>query len=241
MGNGVTDVTWTSGPWSLPHRGGVFPGCESDGSAVPLTCGAVASRNLLWGGVRGERARIGDSTVAPREPRRLIPLSLLAVLTIASGATTLASSQTSNFVVGSEGVVVYEVPDLAGATSTQSGQSVDGVGCQTQAKEVVKYHIHIHIHVAIDVDGLMVRLPGGIGITQPPLVERYPSGDFYDVGLYDCLYRLHTHVADEIIHVEAPAKQTFTPASSSTFGISHWGCRALARRRVSSSTRTAGA
>ena len=146
--------------------------------------------------------------MTPRRARSLTPKALLAVLAIASGATAWASSRTSNSVVGSEGVVVYNVPDLAGATSTRSGQKVDGVGCQTQAKEVVKYHIHIH--VAIYVDGRMVRLPGGIGITPPPLIERYPSGDFYDVGLYDCLYWLHTHVADGIIHVEAPAKQSFT-------------------------------
>ena len=151
---------------------------------------------------------MGDSTAAPREVRRLIPFALLAVLTIASGATAWVSSRTLNSVVGSEGVVVYNVPDLARAASTRPGQIVDGVGCQTQANETVKYHIHIH--VALYVDGRMMRLPGGIGITQPPLVEKYPSGKFYDVGLYDCLYWLHTHVADGIIHVEAPAKQSFT-------------------------------
>jgi len=36
------------------------------------------------------------------------------------------------------------------------------------------------------------------------------AGVFDDVGLYDCLYWLHTHAADGIIHVEAPAKENFT-------------------------------
>ncbi|HVA52669.1 MAG TPA: hypothetical protein VNF05_04060, partial [Acidimicrobiales bacterium] len=40
--------------------------------------------------------------------------------------------------------------------------------------------------------------------------QHYASGPFDDVGLYDCLYWLHTHVADGIIHVEAPKKQSFT-------------------------------
>ncbi|OYV64554.1 MAG: hypothetical protein B7X07_06050 [Actinobacteria bacterium 21-64-8] len=69
---------------------------------------------------------------------------------------------------------------------------------------------HIHIHVSVYVNGQMMRLPGGVGITKPPLIEKYKAGNFYDVVLYDCLYWIHTHVADGIIHVEAPVKQSFT-------------------------------
>ena len=73
---------------------------------------------------------------------------------------------------------------------------------------MVKYHIHIH--VSVYVNGPMMRLPGGVGITKPPLIEKYKTGNFYDVGLYDCLYWIHAHVADGNIHVEAPVKQSFT-------------------------------
>jgi hypothetical protein len=148
----------------------------------------------------------GDS--ARRGRRFLIPYLLLAVLVLGSVAVAWASSRTLNTTIGPEGVVVYDVPNLAPASTTHTGQIVDGITCRTEAKEVVKYHVHVH--VALYADGRMVRLPAGIGVTQPPLIEKYTTGKFYDVGLYDCLYWLHTHVADGIIHVEAPAKQSFT-------------------------------
>ncbi|HET9090734.1 MAG TPA: hypothetical protein VFN54_10655 [Acidimicrobiales bacterium] len=140
--------------------------------------------------------------------RRWIPFALLTLLGVASLATAWLSSRPSSAVVGPEGVVMYPGADLASASSTRSGATTDGVSCQTGAKEVVKYHIHVH--VAIFVDGQRRNLPAGIGITQPALVEHYPSGEFYDVGLTDCLYWLHTHVADGIIHVEAPRQGAFT-------------------------------
>jgi len=142
--------------------------------------------------------------------RHAIPLLLLAALTVLSGAAAWASSRTTTpaATVGPEGVVMYGVPDLASASTTLTGRPIDGLTCQTESKEVVKYHIHIH--VSVYVNGQMVRLPGGVGITKPPLIEKYKTGNFYDVGLYDCLYWIHTHVADGIIHVEAPVKQSFT-------------------------------
>jgi hypothetical protein len=108
---------------------------------------------------------------------------------------------------GPEGVLIYNVPNLAPAT-THDGQTVDGISCRKQADEKVKYHVHVH--VAVYVNGKMKRLPAGIGITQPRLLEKYSNGHFYDVGLYDCLYWLHTHVADGIIHVETPGQRSFT-------------------------------
>lgn len=149
-----------------------------------------------------------DKSSARRGPRFLISYSLLAVLALGSAATAWASSRPSSTTLGPEGVVISDVPNLAPASTTQTGQVVDGITCQTVAKEVAKYHVHVH--VALYVNGRMVRLPAGIGVTRPPLIEKYPTGKFYDVGLYDCLYWLHTHVADGIIHVEAPAKQSFT-------------------------------
>ncbi len=143
-----------------------------------------------------------------RGPRSAIPFLLLIVLTLGSGATAWLSSRSTQSHLGPEGVIVFDVPDLAPATTTRTGSVVDGISCQTESKEVVKYHIHSY--VVVYVDGQARRLPAGIGITQPPLIEKSSAGPFYDVGLYDCLYWIHTHVADGIVHVEAPVKQLFT-------------------------------
>ena len=143
-----------------------------------------------------------------RALRSAIPYFLLFVLVLGGGLAVWLSTGSSNSHVGPEGVLVFNVRDLASSSTTLSGRSVDGIPCRTEAKETVKYHIHVH--VVVYVNGKMLRLPAGIGITKPQLVEHYPTGVFDDVGIYDCLYWLHTHAADGIIHVEAPAKQDFT-------------------------------
>jgi hypothetical protein len=151
-----------------------------------------------------------DETEVPNERRRrAIPLVIVGVLVIASGLTAWFSSRpTTNSAVGPEGVMVFNVPNLASASSTVHGTPVDGITCQSEAHEVVKYHVHAH--VSIYVNGRQERLPAGIGITEPRLVEHTTAGPFFDVGIYDCLYWLHTHSYDGIIHIEAPSKQAFT-------------------------------
>jgi hypothetical protein len=145
----------------------------------------------------------------PRRGRRLAIL-LLVVLALGVGAAawSLTRSTPPNSQLGPEGVLVFDVPNLGNAATTVTGKTVDGISCRTAAKEFVKYHIHVH--VSVYVNGKMMRLPAGIGITQPQLVTRDSTGVFDTAGRHDCLYWLHTHAADGIIHVEAPAKQIFT-------------------------------
>jgi hypothetical protein len=149
-----------------------------------------------------------ESEQPRRGLRARIAYLLVIVVLIGGGLTVWLSGGSTISHLGPEGVLVYNVPDLASASSTMSGGTVDGISCRTLAKETVAYHVHVH--VAVYVNGKLRRLPAGIGITKPQLVEHDRTGDFVDVGLYDCLYWLHTHVADGIIHVEAPAKQAFT-------------------------------
>lgn len=147
-----------------------------------------------------------------RRLRRVIPTVLLVLLTTGGTGATLfvgTSSATANPTShkGPEGVLIFNVPNLAPA-GTRNGQTIDGIRCRKQPVETVKYHVHVH--VAVYAKGQMMRLPAGIGITTPRLLEKFSNGHFYDVGLYDCLYWLHTHVADGIIHVESPGKRNFT-------------------------------
>lgn len=145
--------------------------------------------------------------LARRTVRNSIPYLLLVVLVVGSGTSVWASSQAAAVHVGPEGVVLDNVANVGSVTSTVNGATVDGITCRSAAKEVVKYHIHIH--VALYVDGRQMGLPAGIGITAPPMIVHYPSGTFYDVGNRDCLYWLHTHAADGIVHVESPVKKAF--------------------------------
>lgn len=136
-------------------------------------------------------------------------LSLVVVVVVLGAALTAwLVGPSPKIATGPEGVVVVNVPNLAPASTTRSGKTIDGISCRPLSKEVVTYHIHVH--VSIYVDGHQFRLPAGIGITKPFVVQHYLSGPFDDIGLYDCLYWLHTHVADGIVHIEAPSKANFT-------------------------------
>jgi hypothetical protein len=123
----------------------------------------------------------------PRRVRRSsIAYFIVILLVLGGGLAVWLFTGSSNSHFGPEGVLMYNVPDLASSSSTVSGNSGDGISCPTLAKESVKYHVHVH--VAVYVNGQMRRLSAGIGITKPPLVEHEKTGVFDDVGLYDCLY-----------------------------------------------------
>jgi hypothetical protein len=71
-----------------------------------------------------------------------------------------------------------------------SGQPVAGISCD----EMEGQRIHIHQHLLILDHGNSVPVP-------------------YDVGRpasNQCLYWLHTHTPDGVIHIESPANRTFT-------------------------------
>ncbi|GAC1589765.1 MAG: hypothetical protein NVS3B28_16120 [Candidatus Velthaea sp.] len=71
-----------------------------------------------------------------------------------------------------------------------AGQPVDGIRCD--AAEGVA--MHIHPHLTIMDHGKQVRIPEDVG---------RPLGA-------QCLYWLHTHTPDGIVHIESPKVQTFT-------------------------------
>src|SRR5271166_3094569 len=71
-----------------------------------------------------------------------------------------------------------------------TGQPVDGIRCD-QAEGVT---FHIHQHLALLDRGKAVGVPSDVG---RPLTA-------------NCLYWLHTHSSDGLIHVESPTIRTFT-------------------------------
>jgi hypothetical protein len=151
-----------------------------------------------------------DHEASPKPLRRLVIITLAVLVLVGAGLAIWAITRPSSSSApsGPEGVPLSRAPDLAPATTTLDGQPVGPITCVTESEEHVKYHIHSY--VSFYVQGQARRLPAGLGITQPWLVEKFPSGVFYDVGPRNCLYWIHTHTNDDIVHVEAPAKGTFT-------------------------------
>ena len=71
-----------------------------------------------------------------------------------------------------------------------TGAPVDGIHCDSMEGAVM----HIHQHLTIYDHGKKFVVPANIGI---PVVG-------------SCLYWLHTHASDGIIHVESPKMRSFT-------------------------------
>jgi hypothetical protein len=76
-----------------------------------------------------------------------------------------------------------------GDPNAVSGAPIDGINCGLETVTV-----HFHAHLALFLDGREVAVPGGIGMSR--------SGQ--------CLYSLHTHQADGMIHAESPVPTAYT-------------------------------
>jgi hypothetical protein len=104
---------------------------------------------------------------------------------------------------GPEGIPLEHGPQLAPASSTSPGTTVDGIHCAPL--EQLAYHIHAHLQVYVD--GQPRTLPAAIGMLGP-VAEQTPYGPFY--GATQCYYWLHTHASDGVIHIESPTKRIYT-------------------------------
>jgi hypothetical protein len=70
------------------------------------------------------------------------------------------------------------------------GEPVNGISCDAMEGK----RLHIHQHLVVFDHGHEIAIPAQIGI---------PAGK-------QCLYWVHTHTPDGIIHIEAPLDRTFT-------------------------------
>ncbi|MBV9737900.1 MAG: hypothetical protein JO177_06985 [Candidatus Eremiobacteraeota bacterium] len=91
------------------------------------------------------------------------------------------------------GLVIFGEAFCSGSAARAQmfgGAPIDGIRCESMEGAV----LHIHQHLQLFDRGRPVQVPAGVGI---------PSAA-------NCLYWLHTHTSDGIIHVESPTKRTFT-------------------------------
>ncbi|MGP0032916.1 MAG: hypothetical protein ACLPVF_20715 [Acidimicrobiales bacterium] len=105
---------------------------------------------------------------------------------------------------GPETVPLAKGPKLATLVNAATGQTVDGIQCETDEQTVT----HVHTHLTVFVNGQARVIPYGVGIPGFEAVAT-PEGPFVETG--SCFYWLHTHATDGVIHVESPSTtQTFT-------------------------------
>lgn len=80
----------------------------------------------------------------------------------------------------------------AGAFLYEPTQAAAISGVECNRGEQLNHHIHSHLDVFVD--GQKEQIPANVGILNSP----------------PCLYWLHTHSSNGVIHVEAPQERNFT-------------------------------
>ena len=159
--------------------------------AIVVVAGVGAGVGVAVSG--GNGGSNGDTGGVAGSAADYLPLSTLGALTAAPAAGAL----------GPENVPIPSAPVLAGTSAATTGQTIDGIGCQTSEQTV----FHIHTHLTIFVNGKQRQVPAAIGIPGA-VAQQTNAGPF--IGSGTCFYWLHTHAADGIIHIESPVERTYT-------------------------------
>lgn len=119
-----------------------------------------------------------------------------------TSTATSSAATTSSGQISYEGIPIEFGPELAPASTTQTA-TVDGIRCG--ATEQLAYHIHAHL--AVFVSGRLYALPAGIGIPGSS-AQQTSQGPVAAGG--QCIYWLHTHTSDGVIHIESPTQRLYT-------------------------------
>lgn len=125
---------------------------------------------------------------------RAIPSALLL---LAIAVVVVASSAQLSSSLGAP-------PLLAGTSAEATGGPVDGIECEVRERLL----FHIHAHLAVFVNGRQRTVPRGIGIPPPSHITPSDQGPFVVAGT--CYYRMHSHTADGVIHIESPTQRVYT-------------------------------
>jgi hypothetical protein len=139
----------------------------------------------------------------------VVAAAAVAIIAVVRSRSSHASAQAPGDVAnsvltgpaGPEGIVLEEGQLLAPASTAATGQTIDGIQCNSA--EQVAYHIHLTVYV----NGALRPIPAGIGIVTP-VAQQTANGVFDSASR--CYYWLHVHAQDGVIHVESPGQGTYT-------------------------------
>ncbi len=185
-----------------PNGGEAFVG-KTPGKGSARRSGA--GRRQAAGSGRGAstggrpRGRRGSSD-APRGRRRATGWLVAALIAAVAVVVAVLASRGGSIPLVQGTTVGKPVFPHGDTAAGGTGQTVDGIRCQTSEQLVY----HIHVHLSLFLSGTQVAVPRGIGITPPRRVQRH-----FVVG-GGCFYWLHTHDSTGIIHIESPLQKTYT-------------------------------
>jgi hypothetical protein len=122
--------------------------------------------------------------------------------TSAAGNTGASAATSSAPTIGFEGVPLQQGPEIAPASTTGTA-TVNGITCGPTEQLVY----HIHARLSVFKSGQSYLLPAGVGIPGSKAVDTN-QGPIASGG--SCIYWLHTHTTDGVIHIESPSKAIYT-------------------------------
>ena len=122
--------------------------------------------------------------------------------TSAAGNTGTSAATSSAPTIGFEGVPLQQGPEIAPASTTGTA-TVNGITCGPTEQLVY----HIHARLSVFKSGQSYVLPAGVGIPGSRAVDTN-QGPIASGG--SCIYWLHTHTTDGVIHIESPSKAIYT-------------------------------
>jgi hypothetical protein len=127
---------------------------------------------------------------------------------------------------GPEHVPLQLGPQLGSPNAGLTSAPVDGIQCN--AGEQTTYHHHVHL--ALFINGKNMAVPLGVGMVPPAIVQNSAQGPFAQ-GSNTCLFWLHVHAQDGIVHIESPSSKTYRlgnffdiwhqPLSTTQIGSNH--------------------
>ena len=166
------------------------PAVDQPSKQNPSAGRATTRQAVKYERRREEQRRREEERQQAAQRKRLTVVSIVVVAVLLLGVVGYFAY--TNYVHPSAGA-------KANATATPTlvdpnYPSVDGIPCDALEQTVSHYHAHVSYYIS----GRQVKPPANIGIGGSAPYN--PS----------CFYWLHTHAPDGVIHIEAPAKRTFT-------------------------------
>ncbi|HET7523913.1 MAG TPA: hypothetical protein VFJ79_07205 [Acidimicrobiales bacterium] len=189
---------------NVPPRKSSAPPRKSAGSSRPPTKRAPRRRNRSQGRFYG--LLVGLVVV-------IVAVVVIVLVTSGGGSSSITKQVAINFTangtkvyggIGPEGVPLELGQQLASPNAGLTGAPIDGIQCNN-SEQLVYHH---HIHLAIFINGQPRAVPLGIGMVPPALVSNSAKGPFAD-GSNTCLYWVHVHSTDGIVHIESPEVRTY--------------------------------
>lgn len=157
---------------------------------------------------RKQRATVRHARLLRRRNWRVAGAAFLTIMFVVAVMFVVHNANQGSRFSGTSGGLLGSAKQgtnlqLVTAGTPAHGQTVDGIECYPWEG------VTVHLHIVLDfyANGHQGLIPPGIGIVAP--LQSGTAALSYAGNLH-CIYPIHVHVADDVIHVESNVHVTYT-------------------------------